>query len=968
MTLSFWWRLVLCIGVGQGLFWWLTRSPDDRRLRHVVFTAFWLRIGLVSALYALSYYHWPILRSLHGREGFWTFALDARLYHTWAVSIAEAWKHGIELPDPGMSYDYLAFLAGVYRLFGTHPLYGMLLHAWCGTLTGWLAYRIGQRLFDRRTALRAACFVSFWPSAVLWSTQILRDVLSWCLILTILWLVILIVGPDAKPVRTRWRRVGLQTAALLGATILLTRLRVYLGSILVLTALLTLFPVACGYLMNQRVRRVVWRHAALLQRRVGQLLWRCFSLIRQPLGWAVGLSGITALMIAAVMTARGLNIKLLLSPAHPEKGHVRLGIQHQQRHDVTQAEAEFRRAIDVRPNYQQAYLLWADMLATVNRPGEAFQVCASWPGPDSDGMIFRCAYQIEARLAEKGFTEEWDSTTVPQQEVLASVPGESAKPDVLRADPAVAPVPEAENAPLVEVGPARTVCCNPQSVILQGELLGEGWPPRVRCQWTQQLGPPARIVTPNALKTEVNLTSYGVHQFVLTVSSGQLTVSDGVAVTLARNQPPDVEAGPAQIVGKPQTIHLHGTVQDDGWPANSVLTYQWSQFLGPPARIVNPTALDTDVEFTELGVYQFGLIVSDGELSGHDETAVTVEQNKPPKVEAGPPEVSVYKQTTSKQQSVRLRGEVQDDGWPANSTLTYQWVQLLGPPARIMNPAALDTQVHLPDEFAKYRFRLTASDGELSGADEIAVSVSTELAPPIEPVASGSKPPAAVKKKPLTPAAKLVDQWLAFLHEMSPQSLGILRSSVIVGGGNALVDANTNISRPLALITYLPRALLIGFLAPFPWQWFDTSGSTGGMRLFAGAEAVLIYVLLIGLALRAWGAIRLFGLIGCVRRASRRTPLGGWFLLVYGLSTAVSASLVMANLGTLFRLRLLFWLPLLILVAAGDPLGAYPWYRWLVGKVTGRRSSPRLASGCSQQGEGTVDPASLVDAAEGSRN
>jgi hypothetical protein len=95
--------------------------------------------------------------------------------------------------------------------------------------------------------------------------------------------------------------------------------------------------------------------------------------------------------------------------------------------------------------------------------------------------------------------------------------------------------------------------------------------------------------------------------------------------------------------------------------------------------------------------------------------------------------------------------------------------------------------------------------------------------------------------------------------------------------------------------------------------------------------------------------MRLYGGRGCFRLAIRWMQLGRFFLLLYGLAVAASASLVMANLGTLFRLRLLFWLPLLILVAAGDPLGSYGWYRTLVQWGRPWRSRSRLVPGSAAQ-------------------
>src|SRR3989338_8033407 len=102
----------------------------------------------------------------------------------------------------------------------------------------------------------------------------------------------------------------------------------------------------------------------------------------------------------------------------------------------------------------------------------------------------------------------------------------------------------------------------------------------------------------------------------------------------------------------------------------------------------------------------------------------------------------------------------------------------------------------------------------------------------------------------------------------------------------------------------------IGFLAPFPWQWFDVRGSTGVMRMFAGLEMLLIYLLLPGLCVGIWRTV-----------AARRAD--GFFLVAFVFATAIPLSLVVATLGPLSRLRLVSRLPLLIVPASGKPLAVY---------------------------------------------
>lgn len=109
---------------------------------------------------------------------------------------------------------------------------------------------------------------------------------------------------------------------------------------------------------------------------------------------------------------------------------------------------------------------------------------------------------------------------------------------------------------------------------------------------------------------------------------------------------------------------------------------------------------------------------------------------------------------------------------------------------------------------------------------------------------------------------------------------------------------------------YMPRALAVGFLAPFPWQWFDAQGSTGAMRTVAGLEMLLVYLLLPAI------------LLGVVRTLRARRPEGFLLLAVVGVM-AIPLSLVVANIGTLFRLRLLFLLPLLLVAAQGEPWRTY---------------------------------------------
>jgi uncharacterized membrane protein AbrB (regulator of aidB expression) len=92
------------------------------------------------------------------------------------------------------------------------------------------------------------------------------------------------------------------------------------------------------------------------------------------------------------------------------------------------------------------------------------------------------------------------------------------------------------------------------------------------------------------------------------------------------------------------------------------------------------------------------------------------------------------------------------------------------------------------------------------------------------------------------------------------------------------------------LLTYLPRALQIGFLAPFPNAWVadGSIAASSMMRRVVSAEMLAIYAGLLFLPLAIW--------------RYRRKP-EFWFVLgFFTLLTLIHVYLV-PNLGTLHRMR-----------------------------------------------------------------
>jgi len=118
-----------------------------------------------------------------------------------------------------------------------------------------------------------------------------------------------------------------------------------------------------------------------------------------------------------------------------------------------------------------------------------------------------------------------------------------------------------------------------------------------------------------------------------------------------------------------------------------------------------------------------------------------------------------------------------------------------------------------------------------------------------------------------------------------------------------LIDSNVQFITIMDLARYLPRAMEIGFFAPFPNTWLGEGKEVGQSgRLLSGAEMLAMYIL---------EALALFG----VWRARRRPHT--WFLFAVILFGVTTLGLGTINLGALYRLRYGFFVLLIVLAMYG---------------------------------------------------
>jgi hypothetical protein len=126
---------------------------------------------------------------------------------------------------------------------------------------------------------------------------------------------------------------------------------------------------------------------------------------------------------------------------------------------------------------------------------------------------------------------------------------------------------------------------------------------------------------------------------------------------------------------------------------------------------------------------------------------------------------------------------------------------------------------------------------------------------------------------------------------------------VVPADDGSRIDPEIKLNGPANIVRHVPRALVVGFFAPFPNMWLRSGKQVGlSGRLISGFEMLLTYVI---------ESMALFGLW------SQRKNLSAWLLLSVSGLGALGLGLVVNNMGAMYRLRYPFWVLILILGAGG---------------------------------------------------
>ncbi|MCX7626811.1 MAG: hypothetical protein N2Z69_00095 [Methylophilaceae bacterium] len=163
---------------------------------------------------------------------------------------------------------------------------------------------------------------------------------------------------------------------------------------------------------------------------------------------------------------------------------------------------------------------------------------------------------------------------------------------------------------------------------------------------------------------------------------------------------------------------------------------------------------------------------------------------------------------------------------------------------------------------------------------------------------------------PAAPAAPLCETWKPEISiPVLARPVGTLicyRHGFIQyhAGAEANIDHDRPLTNYVEVLAYLPRALQIGLLSPFPIHWWSDASSPGGhiRRLMSGVEMLYVYAVLAGL-------------LWVLRRSSSWAQVSA--MLLIGLIGVLFYAYSSPNVGALYRYRFPFLVLLLMVGMMG---------------------------------------------------
>ena len=163
----------------------------------------------------------------------------------------------------------------------------------------------------------------------------------------------------------------------------------------------------------------------------------------------------------------------------------------------------------------------------------------------------------------------------------------------------------------------------------------------------------------------------------------------------------------------------------------------------------------------------------------------------------------------------------------------------------------------------------------------------------------GIRPPATALAIPSASQPAASDGiWTRVIRQISQRRAGTRFATARASD----IDSDVRFMGLGDILRYLPRAIVIGFFAPFPNLWIQPGNFGLAGRLVSGIETLAMYFLYIAAGF-------------CVWRERRNAKV--WLLFLVATIGMVGLGLVVVNAGALFRIRYVFWMLLIVLAVEG---------------------------------------------------
>lgn len=189
---------------------------------------------------------------------------------------------------------------------------------------------------------------------------------------------------------------------------------------------------------------------------------------------------------------------------------------------------------------------------------------------------------------------------------------------------------QVNHAPIVWAGTNQTISLpQSQALLLVASVSDPDGPLGPYIAWSKVDGPGSvrfqAAGTTNAADIKASFTAAGDYTLKLSASDSQLSGSSNVVIHVtATNAGPTVSAGSDQTNSFPDYVYLPGTAIDDGLPVGSTLTLWWTNLSAGTVMFDDPHSAATMASFSAPGTYTLRLTATDGAITNHDDTTITV--------------------------------------------------------------------------------------------------------------------------------------------------------------------------------------------------------------------------------------------------------------------------------------------------------------------------------------------------------